>query len=110
MYANSVLNITTKALRPNEMYFNISFCHELTIVSLELLLYFSRCKNECYNKMFVFKLNRHSIVTFSKSNATMVDIPKRRSQMFVPVICLKTLIQDSMKPFVEPFKPNNDFT
>lgn len=76
MYANSVPNITTKALRPSERYFNVSFCHGLMTASLEFLLYLSLCKNDSYQTTFKWLIVNFYLLPLVKVMRLWCTFPK----------------------------------
>lgn len=49
-------------------------------------------------------------LTFNTNKTAIVNKPSPVSHGLVSVICVKTLVHDSINAFVEPLMPNNDFT
>lgn len=69
-------------------------------------------KQKCWNKNAVNQGNAINIriYTFNNSNMVIVIAPNTASHSRVSWYCVNTRIHDSKNAFVDPFKPNNDFT
>lgn len=106
--------MTTIAFRPNDKYFLHSFFHtDPFSISLELFLYFKFWNYilTVLIKNFIVFFSLYVIwCTFNNNKIIMVRTPSNVSQSRVSLMCVKTLTQDSIKAFVDPFMPSSDLT